>query len=93
MPRGWNQRPMLAGPARAIGATVIALSLLRWPVTAMLVSPGWGSLASQWALILAVQTSAEAMFWIGVWLIGRESLRAALARVADRSPLRTILSP
>jgi len=59
----------------------------------MLASPAWGPPASQWVLILAVQTSAEAMFWIGVWLMGRESLRAALARVADRSPLRTILSP
>ncbi|HSD60886.1 MAG TPA: hypothetical protein VLC55_08535, partial [Burkholderiales bacterium] len=60
---------------------------------AMLVAPAWGSPASQWALILAVQTSAEAMFWIGVWLVGRESLRAALPRVADKSALRTILSP
>jgi hypothetical protein len=72
---------------------VIALSLLRWPLTALLVSPAWGFPGNQWVLILAVQASAEAMFWSGVWLIGREPLRAALARVAGRLPLRTILSP
>lgn len=91
MDKAWNGHPRPVGAWRAIGAAVIALSLLRWPLTAMLVSPAWGPPAGQWYLVAAVQVSAEVMFWTGAWMVGRDQLRAALARVAAAAPLRTIL--
>jgi len=73
-----------AGHSRGIGWMLIALSFLRWPATAMLVSPAWGLPDYRWLLIPAVQAGAEAMFWIGVWLVGRGPLRAALARISGK---------
>lgn len=83
---------LAANTARAVGAALIGLSLLRWPATALLVSPAWELLDGRWAVILAVQTGAEAMFWIGVWLVGRQPLRQALARVSETRPVCAILA-
>jgi hypothetical protein len=89
MARNWKEPESnrLLGPAglsRAIGAMLIAVSFLRWPATAMLVAPGFGLAEYRWLLIPAVQAGAEAMFWIGVWLVGRGPLRAALARISGK---------
>ena len=89
---GWSEHLRLATTSQGIGAALIALSLLRWPATAVLVSPAWGLPDSAWVLILAVQTGAEAIFWVGVWLVGRSPLRRALASIAETWPVRTILS-
>jgi hypothetical protein len=86
----WSQL-MPATPSRALGVVLIAISLLRWPATAMLVSSGWEPANSPWVMILAVQSSAEIVFWVGAWLVGRDFLRAALARVAGNSSIRTIV--
>jgi hypothetical protein len=79
-------------PSRAMGAALIALSLLRWPVTAMLASAHWELPVSPWVLIPVVQGCAEAMFWVGVWLVGRKPLRAAMARFAAMWPVSAILA-
>ncbi|HEX9180628.1 MAG TPA: hypothetical protein VF859_09550 [Burkholderiales bacterium] len=71
-----------AGLSRGAGGLLVAFSFLRWPVTALLVAPGFGFADYRWILIPAVQGGAEAMFWIGVWLVGLGPLRAALARTA-----------
>jgi uncharacterized protein DUF3563 len=87
---GWDHHLGLAPSSRAIGAALIALSLLRWPATAMLASTAGDFPGTPWSLILTVQASAETIFWIGVWLVGRNSLRAALARVAATWPVRSM---
>lgn len=89
MTRNWkepesNRLPGPAGLSRGVGGLLIALSFLRWPATAMLVSPAWGLADYRWLLIPAVQAVAEAMFWIGVWLVGRGPMRAALARISGK---------
>lgn len=81
-----------AGLAAAIGAVLIALSLLRWPATAMLVSPASGLPATPWGMLVALQVGAEAMFWVGVWLAGRNALGPVLARVAGTWPVQAIFA-
>jgi hypothetical protein len=71
-----------AGLSRGVGVLLIAFSFLRWPATALLVAPGFGLADYRWLLIPVVQVGAEAMFWTGVWLLGRGPLCAALARIA-----------
>lgn len=88
---GWSDYLRLATPSQGMGAALIALSLLRWPVTAMLASSAWKLPVSQWILISVVQACAEAMFWIGVWLVGRKPLRAALMRLAETWPVLATL--
>lgn len=81
-----------AGLSRGVGGLLIVLSFLRWPATAMLASPAWGLADYRWLLIPAVQAGAEAMFWIGVWLVGRGPLRAALARISRKWRIRAALA-
>lgn len=78
------RHPEPAGLSRGVGGLLIALSFLRWPATAALVLPALGLADYRWLLIPVVQVGAEAMFWIGVWLVGRGALRAVLARISRR---------
>jgi hypothetical protein len=87
-----NRHPGLSDPARAIGATLIVLSLLRWPLTAIVASSASKLPISPWIIIPAMQASAEAMFWVGVYMVGRKPLRAALARLAGTRPVRILLA-
>jgi hypothetical protein len=89
----WTYRYLWpSDPSRALGAALIVLSLLRWPITAMLASAHWELPVSPWFLIPVVQGFAEAMFWVGVWLVGRRPLRAAMARLSGTWPVSAILA-
>ena len=77
--------------SRALGVALIALSLARWPATVVLASPGWISAVNPWYAILALQILAEAMFWCGVWMIGRGRWRELMARVAASRLARAAL--
>ena len=79
-----NRHPEPAGLSRGLGGLLILVSFVRWPATAILASPAWGLADYRWLLIPAVQAGAEAMFWIGIWLVGRGPLRAALARISEK---------
>jgi hypothetical protein len=83
---GANQLLSAAGRSRVVDLGLIALSLLRWPATALLLAPGFELAEYRWVLIPAVQAGAEAMFWLGVRLVG--PLGAALARIAGRWRVR-----
>ena len=88
---GSTYHPGRAGFVGAMGVTLIALSLLRWPATAMLLSPASGP-DTPWGALLAVQGGAEAIFWVGVWLVGRNYLGGLLARVSGSWPVQAIFA-